>query len=109
MTFTPTYDWPLRFKQTRSWVIILVVLGCYLLLKKENVLTALVKALGKSDPEEIRAGSKACGVLCFCLAVNQILWLLADYYRKKWLKFVLPVLYVIFVVWVVIRDRHRPK
>ena len=107
-------DWPLRIRQVRNWAIVLILLGCYLLFKKENILTALVKTLSpKKSTDDLRVGSKACGVLCFWFAGNEILTLLANFYEKEWLKFVPLILYVVLLVAALIYDaykkKHKPK
>ena len=107
MAFTPTYDWPLRFKQTRSWVIILVVLGCYFFFTKENIFTSFAKALGKDDPKERRLSSRMLGGVCFWTALDKVLQLMADYCEMPWLKYGLLILFLALLAAVGIRAAYR--
>ena len=104
-----TDDWPLHIRQVRNWVIVLILLGCYFMFTKENVFTALVKAVKKEGPKEQRARSQLLGIFCFCQAANEVLTLLADYYQKKWLDYVLPAFCVILLIVILIQHACKKK
>ena len=93
----PTNDWPIRFKQTIFWALILIALGCYFLFTKENVFTALVKAVKKEGPKEQRLRSRILGGACFWTALDKVLKLMADYYEMPWLKYGLLILFLVLL------------